>query len=177
MATSQNVPLFSSSVSLREPPVPTPFVPSGHFPLIGGICPTWGRLAILHCARKGFPSGGRLAILHRARKGFPSGGSCRRSRLMRGGVLIFELHRVFEPKRGNSSERTTLLLIRRFAPPSPQGEGLRYCTAPAKASPQGEGFSFLSRNVATVQNVQPFSSSGASRHLSLPPLPLRGISP
>ena len=38
---------------------------------------------------------------------------------MRGGVLIFELYRVFEPKRGNSSERTALLLIRRFAPPVP----------------------------------------------------------
>ena len=31
---------------------------------------------------------------------------------MRGRVLISELHRVFEPKRGNISERTTLLLIR-----------------------------------------------------------------
>ena len=26
------------------PPVPTPFVPAGHFPLIGGICPSRGRL-------------------------------------------------------------------------------------------------------------------------------------
>ena len=50
-------------------------------------------------------------------QGFPSGGSCRRSRLMRGRVLIFELHRVFEP------------------------------------------------NVAASQNVPPFSSSGAARHL------------
>ena len=38
---------------------------------------------------------------------------------MRGRVLVFELYRVFELKRGNSSERTTLLLIRRFAPPVP----------------------------------------------------------
>nr|DAY81964.1 MAG TPA: hypothetical protein [Caudoviricetes sp.] len=28
-------------------------------------------------------------------------------------------------KRGDSAECTTLLLIRRFAPPSPQGEGRR----------------------------------------------------
>ena len=47
--TSQNVRPFSSSVSLREPPVPTPFVPAGHFPLIGGICPSRGRLWVMQC--------------------------------------------------------------------------------------------------------------------------------
>ena len=47
VATAQNVHPFSSSVSLREPPVPTPFVPAGHFPLIGGICPSRGRLWVV----------------------------------------------------------------------------------------------------------------------------------
>ena len=40
-----------------------------------------------------------------------------------------------------------------------------------------KGRLWYSRNVAASQNVQPFSSSGASRHLSLPPLSLRDISP
>ena len=43
VATSQNVPPFSSSGASRHLSLP-PFVPAGHFPLIGGICPTWGRL-------------------------------------------------------------------------------------------------------------------------------------
>ena len=40
------------------------------------------------------------------------GGSCPRRRLMRGRVLVFELRRVSETKRGSISKRTTLLLIR-----------------------------------------------------------------
>ena len=68
---------------------------------------------------KGAHRTGGFAKVH----GFPSGGSCRRRRLMRGRLAVFELHRVFESKRGNISKHTTLLLIWRFAPPSPQGEG------------------------------------------------------
>ena len=63
---------------------------------------------------------------------------------MRGRVLIFELHRVFEPKRGSISKCTTLLLIRRFAPPSPQGEGFwrtfpHCCIQIYIAVPRGRG--------------------------------------
>ena len=62
------------------------------------------------------PKGGGKGVHHAdglaEDQGFPSGGSCRRSRLMRGGVLAFEMQHVFEPKRSSISKRTTLLLIR-----------------------------------------------------------------
>ena len=82
---------------------------------------------------------------------------------MRGRILIFEMHRVFEPKRGDISERTTLLLIRRFAPPSPHGEGVGRCDYCKKrySHPMSMGREHLPRGATQVQ-----------RGLPLPYLPL-----
>ena len=56
-------------------------------------------------------------------KGFPLRGSCRRSRLMRRRAVRFELSPRFRAETRSISKAFGLLLIRRFAPPSPQGEG------------------------------------------------------
>ena len=122
-------------------------------PKRGDISKRTPLLLIRLAPRATFPTWGRLAILHRATKGFPSGGSCRRRRLMRGRPLISELHRVSEPKRGGISKRTPLLLIR-LAPRAtfPTWGRLGQC----KPDPQGEGFEAAMRRRMSSQTPEKF---------------------
>ena len=69
---------------------------------------------------------------------------------MRGRLAVFELHRVFESKRGNISKHTTLLLIWRFAPPSPQGEGFYGSGGNWQKTVKVSG---LQKNIVSAKNV------------------------
>ena len=84
------------------------------------------------------------------RRGKGGRDSCRRRRLMRGRLAVFELHRVFESKRGNISKHTTLLLIWRFAPPSPQGEGFYGSGGNWQKTVKVSG---LQKNIVSAKNV------------------------
>ena len=86
------------------------------------ISKTFG-LLLFRLLRGHLPLKGKAWGLRRTTKGFPLRGSCRRSRLMRRRVVRFELPPRFGSKTRCISKAFGLLLFRRFAPPSPHGEG------------------------------------------------------
>ena len=88
---------------------------------------------------------------------FPLRGRCPRRGRKRRRPKAFEMQRVSEPKRGGSSERTTLLLISRLRRQLPL-KGKPRTLRVAASFPQ-RGKPWTCRNVAAPQNVQRSSSS------------------
>ena len=123
-------------------------------------------------------------------QGFPSGGSCRRSRLMRGRAVRFDMPPRFvipKPPLGDQGEvarrsrdggdEKVYVLPHYWRCVANLSVLIPSVSLRLTASLGHQGKPLHWANVAASQNAQHFSSSGASRHLSLPPLSLRDISP